>query len=65
MTIDDVKLAIEEIRRHSEGPGRDPERAHSLEDELWFGVLTELSEHHAIAREALKTKDISFSRWCA
>lgn len=60
MTVKEVKARIEEIIKVSE----DDERAHGLEDQLWEQVLEELSATNPIAEEALKTRRISFARWC-
>ena len=65
MTTEEIMRTIQEISRLSE----DDEVAHSMEDELWENVLKAISEGAPNAAElaayALKTKNISFSRWCA
>lgn len=49
----------------------DAESAHSAEDQLHQGVLAIIAngEHDdsaaALAREALKSRDLDFPRWCA
>jgi hypothetical protein len=48
----------------------DDERAHSMEDRLYFDFVYHVSEYgniklREIAKEILKTKDIRFDRWCA
>ena len=48
----------------------DDEFAHSEEDALYWEVLLAIAEERvddpaAVAREALRTKAISFARWCA
>ncbi len=65
-TPEDVKTIVDQIR----GMVGDPEMAHSREDDLWETVLRLISKKNPInagllAKEALKTKDISFPRWCA
>ena len=65
MTREDVINAVEDIRMESE----DDERAHSLEDDLYeqvlLAVINNNPESKEMAKEALKTKEIKFSRWCA
>lgn len=65
MTIADVVARVDEI----ENASGDPESAHSLEDDLWRDVLQAIADGApnaaGLAREALKTQDISFPRWCA
>jgi hypothetical protein len=67
-TVEDVKRIVEEIRLMK----RDDEKAHIYEDELYEAVLICISQENfnllearLMAEEALKTKDIDFSRWCA
>lgn len=49
----------------------DPEAAHGDEDDLYEEVLTWIRDHSSddaarrLAREALRTKELDFSRWCA
>ena len=71
MTLDDVKKAVV----HIEEIKGDDESAHSHEDELHQAVLKEIASLNPhddlsvdaieMAKEALKTLDIDFSRWCA
>jgi hypothetical protein len=66
MTADDVRKRVDAIRELA----GDDERAHAEEDRLWADVLTAIAERRcllpaAVAREALKTKEIDFRRWCA
>jgi hypothetical protein len=65
MTIDDVKLQVQHIQEAK----HDDESAHGMEDSLWEDVLKSIA-HGAknareLATEALKTKNIKFSRWYA
>lgn len=47
----------------------DPASAHADEDRLWFDVLTAIrykaADPAGLAREALKTCELQFSRWYA
>ena len=66
MTINEVKARVAEIA----GMIRDDEMAHSNEDDLHQAVLHAISvgecdDPAACAREALKTLDLDFERWCA
>lgn len=66
LTVEDVKARVEEIRRIAV----DDEVAHSTEDDLHQNVLSAIAEGScddpaACAKEALKTRDIKFARWCA
>lgn len=65
MTVTTIRQAL----RHIKAQANDDERAHSLEDDLHVAVLTAIAggvgDPRALAREALKTKDIKFSRYCA
>ncbi len=66
MKIQDVWNALEQIRRES----GDPETAHGLEDALWAAVLESIASGNAehpqqMAEMALRSRDISFARWCA
>jgi hypothetical protein len=66
MTIDGVRECVETIAKVCD----DDEVAHNLEDALYEAVLREFASGHDgavpdLAREALKTKDIDFARWCA
>jgi len=69
MKVEDVRKRVAAIEAvAAEG---DDEKAHSMEDELWYDVLLAISRYHqtsytpAMAREAIKTKDIDFQRNCA
>lgn len=49
---------------------KDPEAAHSQEDDLHQEVLSAIADERCLdpvscAREALKTKELGFPRWCA
>lgn len=66
MTVEFVRAAVAEI----EHIGGDDERAHSHEDTLHQAVLLAIAERtcddpQACAKEALRTLDLDFSRWCA
>jgi tellurite resistance protein len=65
VTVEDVRAEVEAIRAIA----RDDERAHGREDELHQAVLVAISDGAAnavdLAREALKTQDVKFARWCA
>ncbi len=65
LTIHDVVTRVKAIELMS----GDDEAAHGAEDKLWGDVLLSIqngSTHpHELAREALKTKELKFSRWCA
>jgi hypothetical protein len=47
----------------------DAEKAHALEDELYRDVLTEIAKHEndagELARAALRSRELNFSRWTA
>lgn len=64
MTLDEIENRLREISRHKD----DPEHAHGLEDKLWEDVLAHIANNDGMplnslyAREALKTKRISFPR---
>lgn len=66
------RLGALEIRARVEVLGhmaraKDHEAAHAQEDQIWGDVLAEIAGGHpypaALAREALKTKDVDFNRW--
>lgn len=73
MTIEDVRLRLAQIRAMSS----DDESAHAEEDQLYKDVLTEIArlkgatDHPPavwaaeMAAEALKAREIGFSRWYA
>lgn len=65
----DIKDVIDQVKEIKEAQ-LDPEVAHLLEDNLYEQVLNEIafgncSNPKTFAKEALKTKNISFSRWYA
>jgi len=68
-----MKMTVEYIRdqvRKIENSAGDYEAAHGLEDELFEDVLTAIAERTcddpvACAREAVKTTEIEFARYCA
>lgn len=64
MTIDEIRERIEEIKRNHD------QIAHELEDKLYadfiaFVAESQSSELDELAKEVLKTKELSFSRWYA
>lgn len=66
MTLHDVEVALESIRRIAD----DDEAAHGLEDDLYTHVLEAIRDGVAedpvmMAALALTSKDIHFARWCA
>lgn len=64
MTREDVIKAVAEIEKNKD----DDERAHSEENRLHAAVLRYYAEGGTdpeLAREALKTQEIDFARWCA
>lgn len=66
MEIKDVISQVKEIKKAK----TDPEEAHWLEDILYEQVLNEIASGQCsnpmiFAKEVLKTKHISFPRWCA
>lgn len=66
MTVDEIKLRVEEIRKVA----HDDERAHCEEDDLHRDVLSAIADGSAedpaaCAAAALETRSISFARWCA
>lgn len=65
MTIDDVRREIADINAIRD----DDEAAHAAEDRLHQAVLLAIAKGDCVApqemaRLALTTKDIAFSRWC-
>lgn len=66
MTVKEIQDRLEDIRVKHDG---DDEAQHSKEDNLWEDVLRAISKGAINPRElataALKSKDLSFSRWCA
>lgn len=67
MTTRDVSNRLAEIRCQAEDD--DDEIAHILEDELYFAVLSAISELDGpaakLAKEAIKSRLIKFARCCA
>lgn len=66
MKIEDVKKRVAEI----EAMKGDDESAHNAEDALYASFIQHVAdtadgELAEMAREVLKTADISFARWCA
>ena len=66
LTVAWVESQVQFIREMS----RDDEAAHSEEDALHLCVLAAIAngttaDPAAVAAAALKTQDISFSRWCS
>lgn len=65
MQLEDVVKMVEEIRVLA----HDDEAAHAKEDDLYEMVLQEVGNRNPesveMACEALKTKKISYARWCA
>jgi len=65
MTVEEVRIIIEAIKAHA----GDDEVQHSGEDALHQEVLEAIASGAPnaveLAAEALKTRDISFARWCA
>jgi len=72
MTLEEVKKRIVFITSLGPDGQHDDERAHIEEDKLYHHILIAIAEKRLsldeaaeICKEALKTKDIDFSRWCA
>lgn len=67
-TLQDVKDDVEAIK-HYAGKNRDPEAAHSMEDDMFVDVLRAIADGapnaQEMAREALKSVALDFPRWCA
>lgn len=65
MNLKEVKKTVNDIKESVV----DFEVAHELEDDLYEAVLKEVvsgnPESKEMAREALKTKQIDFARYCA
>lgn len=65
MTVQDVLQRVKDIAAKAD----DDEVAHSDEDDLHQDVLRAISDGAedaaGLAKAALKTKQISFARWCA
>ncbi len=64
--FNDVKQLVELTINNAKS---DPELAHSNEDSLYWSVLDAVANGNPnaidMAKEALKTKEIDFPRWCA
>lgn len=64
--VDDVKQLVELTTKNAKS---DPELAHSNEDSLYWSVLDAVANGNPnaidMAKEALKSKEIEFARWCA
>lgn len=62
-----VDMLVYRLRRLASSG--DDEQAHGLEDAIHRSVLKAISEGKgdpvALAKAALKTRDVNFSRWCA
>ena len=65
MTLQEI---IDKVKKIEDCAG-DDEAAHSMECDLWEAVLSDIangcSNPVGYAKEALKTKNIKFARWCA
>lgn len=65
MTVEEIRKAVEEIAAEA----RDFEVAHGDEDSLHVSVLEAIAagapNAQELAREALKTLDLKFARYCA
>lgn len=65
MTLSEVENMVRDINDCKD----DFEMAHEMEDDLYKDVLKEVvagnPEAQLMAREALKTKQIDFARYCA
>lgn len=65
ITLEEVLGRVEWIRQNAD----DDETAHIAEDSLHLEVLEAIaagaSNSADLAREALRTADIRFARWCA
>lgn len=63
-----VVARVKEVRQYGEVL-RDDEKAHAAEDQLWedtlFAIAMGAENPVKLAKEALKTRQIKFSRWCA
>ena len=69
MTVEQVKRAVERVRQIATEDVRDNELAHKVTDRLWRNVLRSIARGESnaaeLAREALKTEEIAFTRWYA
>ena len=65
MTVEQVREGVERVR----AVAADDEQAHMSRDGIWLSVLRAIAEGmddpQALARAALATEDIEFSRWYA
>jgi hypothetical protein len=65
LTAADVRRRIQEVRALA----NKPEQAHACKDVLWLDVLRAIAagapKARALAAEAVKTAEITFSRWRA
>lgn len=65
MNKKDIETRIAKIK----GAQGDSEIAYFEEDKLWYDVLKAISEGatnpQELARECIKTRDLSFARWYA
>lgn len=63
--VEEVEIKVIEIAAKQ----LDSEAAHSMEDDLWRMVLTQIAVGHpdpsSLAKAALKTTELDFARWCA
>jgi len=66
MTPNDIRTRIEQIKFEGK---IDPEKGHIMEDHLYEDVLLEIADHardpKGLANAALKTKELTFPRWCS
>lgn len=65
----DLEYCKDAVKKIDDGRG-DGESAHCSEDELYEAFIRHVAEVGSkelrkMATEILKTKDISFARWCA
>lgn len=70
MTPEQVRAAVEDMKSRIRPNGMcDDEALHSQEDSLWGEVLEAIAngapDAAGLAREAIRTNDLDFSRWCA
>lgn len=65
ITIEEVEARVRMVESRKD----DNESAHGIEDDLYEDVLRAIAEGSpeatALARAALKSKDVDFARWCA
>ncbi|WP_131501286.1 hypothetical protein [Lactobacillus crispatus] len=66
MNVSEAKEWVNDIKDSR----RDFEMAHCLEDELYLKILREIADGtcedpQQVAKEAIKTQDINFPRYCA